>query len=68
MNVTQLDDARESLKDLRIKHRSLDQEIINLSLMPTIDNLEIRRMKKHKLLLKEMILKLESNLIPDLEA
>lgn len=68
MSVTQLDFLREKLKDLRIQHRELDMEIVQLSQLPALDALEIRRMKKRKLLLKETIVKLESQLIPDLKA
>ena len=68
MSITQLDFQREKLKDLRIQHRNLDQEIGALSLTPAFDSLELRRMKKSKLMLKETIVKLESQLIPDLNA
>ncbi len=68
MSVTQLDIEREKLKELRILHRELDEEIMQLSLIPSMDALELRRMKKRKLLLKETIVRLESRLIPDLNA
>ena len=68
MTITHLDFQREKLKDLRIQHRSLDAEIEQLARRPAFDSLELRRMKKRKLLLKEMIVKLESQLIPDLNA
>ena len=68
MSITQLDFQREKLKDLRIQHRTLDAEIEIMSRRPFFDSLEMRRMKKRKLLLKEMIIKLESQLIPDLNA
>jgi len=68
MSVTQLDYLLEKLKDLRIQHRNLDQEIEQLQRLPALDSLELRRMKKRKLLLKETIVKLESQLIPDLNA
>ena len=68
MSITQLDFEREKLKELRIQHRTLDVEIEMLTRRPFFDSLELRRMKKRKLLLKEMIVKLESQLIPDLNA
>jgi hypothetical protein len=68
MSVTQLDFLREKLKDLRVQHRQLDLEIEQLSRLPSLDSLELRRMKKRKLSLKETIVKLESQLIPDLNA
>ena len=68
MNVTQLEELRAKLKDLRIEHRELDQEISNLHENPFTDHLQLRRLKKRKLILKDMLVKLESQLIPDLNA
>lgn len=67
MTVTHLDDLREKLKELRIEHRKLDSEIIDMQ-ENYADTLEIRRIKKHKLAIKETITRLESKLIPDLNA
>jgi hypothetical protein len=67
MSVTHLDDLREKLRDLRVEHRALDEKIIAMQ-AGYADSLEIRRLKKHKLALKETIAKLESKLIPDLNA
>ena len=68
MNITQLEELRSKLKDLRVEHRALDQEITELNSCAYIDHLHLRRLKKRKLLLKEMVVKLESQLIPDLNA
>ncbi len=68
MSITELEEQRAKLKDLRVEHRELDGEIGELSQNPYIDHLHLRRMKKRKLLLKEMIVKMESGLIPDLNA
>lgn len=59
---------RERLKELRISHRDLDYLIDRLQHDPMVDQLRIRRLKKRKLLLKDMIASLESELIPDLDA
>jgi hypothetical protein len=56
------------LKELRMAHRDLDVAITELSLIPHVDQLRIRRLKKQKLRLKDMITKMESKLIPDLNA
>lgn len=56
------------LKELRVAHRDLDDVIARLSSDTDIDQLQLRRLKKRKLLLKDMIAKLESELIPDLNA
>ena len=59
---------RTRLKELRVAHRDLDVAIGELSKIPHVDQLRIRRLKKQKLRLKDMINKLESELIPDLNA
>lgn len=56
------------LRELRISHRDLDYLIDRLSSDPLVDQLRIRRLKKRRLLLKDMIAQLESELIPDLDA
>ena len=58
----------ERLRELRVSHRDLDYLIDKLQLDPMVDQLRIRRLKKRKLLLKDMIANLESALIPDLDA
>jgi len=58
----------EKLRSLRIEHRDLDEVISRLSMDIHIDELQLRRLKKRKLVLKDQILKLESQLIPDLNA
>lgn len=58
----------ERLEELRIEHRDLDNIIHRLSEDPLVDQLQLRRMKKRKLNLKDMISRLESKLIPDIEA
>ncbi len=58
----------QRLRDLRIEHRDLDEVISRLSMDLHIDELQLKRLKKRKLILKDQILKLESELIPDLNA
>ncbi|HEY3809154.1 MAG TPA: YdcH family protein [Steroidobacteraceae bacterium] len=58
----------EKLRALRIEHRDLDEVITRLSMDIHIDELQLKRLKKRKLVLKDQILKLESQLIPDLNA
>jgi hypothetical protein len=58
----------EKLRSLRIEHRDLDQVISQLHLDMRTDELQMRRLKKRKLLLKDQISKLESLAIPDLNA
>ncbi len=60
--------TRQLLGELREEHRDLDQAIDRMSSDPWQDQLRIRRMKKRKLKLKDWISRLESKLIPDLDA
>jgi hypothetical protein len=65
---TELFSRMQRLRELRIEHRDLDDVICRLSLDIYVDELQLRRLKKRKLLLKDQILRLESELIPDLNA
>ena len=56
------------LSELRVDHRDLDYLIDSLSHDPMVDQLRMRRLKKRRLILKDMITQLESELIPDLDA
>ena len=58
----------ERLRELRVSHRDLDYLIDSLSHDPMVDQLRIRRLKKRRLILKDMISQLESELIPDMDA
>ncbi len=66
------EDANESLMEkieqLRTEHRDLDEVLSRLSKDPLVDQLQIRRMKKRKLQLKDAIAKLEREQFPDLSA
>ncbi len=55
---------RFQLKELRVAHRDLDASIAELSAIPHVDQLRIRRLKKEKLRLKDMIVRLESGIGP----
>ncbi len=56
------------LAELRLEHRDLDQMIDRLVQDADVDELALKRMKKRRLRLKDMIARLESRLIPDLDA
>lgn len=59
---------RKRLLDMRIEHRDLDDVIARLAENPYVDQVQMRRLKKRKLQLKDQIARLESMLIPDLNA
>jgi hypothetical protein len=68
MNSNDPGEIARLIADLKEEHRDLDEAITRLSLDPSVDQLQLRRMKKRKLKLKDWISYLESKLIPDLDA
>lgn len=56
------------IAELREEHRDLDEAIARLAEDPSVDQLQLRRMKKRKLKLKDWVAFLESQLIPDIDA
>jgi hypothetical protein len=58
----------EKLRQLRIDHRDLDDVISRLSMDIHVNELQLKRLKKRKLQLKDQIQHLESQAIPDLNA
>ena len=59
---------KAKLAALKIEHRDLDEVIARLAERPPVDQLELQRLKKRKLLLKDRIIKIESELLPDIIA
>ena len=59
---------RERLHAFEIEHHDLDDVINRLAADPAQDQLQLQRLKKRKLGLKDQIIKLESQLIPDIIA
>ena len=68
--VVQVGDSaiRNELAQLRQEHRDLDSAIDALHGKPSPDNLQIQRLKKRKLILKDRISSLEDRLLPDIIA
>jgi hypothetical protein len=62
------EEMRKRLQALRIEHRDLDAAIDALSAAGSGDQLQIARLKKRKLLLKDQIALIEDYLIPDIIA
>ncbi|MAT65976.1 MAG: hypothetical protein CMN57_10065 [Gammaproteobacteria bacterium] len=68
MDQTEQYNLRQRLEALRLEHRDLDEALLRLNQDPAMNQLTLQRMKKRKLMLKDMIHRLESALIPDLDA
>jgi len=62
------DENLEKLHQLKLEHTDLNQIIALLEEQTVVDQLQLRRLKKRKLLIKDIITRLESKLIPDLDA
>ena len=58
----------EKLAQLTIEHRDLDSVIQRLSESPAHDELQVKRLKRRKLLLKDQIARLERMIDPDIPA
>ncbi|MEM7207225.1 MAG: DUF465 domain-containing protein [Pseudomonadota bacterium] len=59
---------RKRLSELKLEHRDLDDVIAAFSSEPGFNQIQLRRLKKRKLQLKDLIARIESKLIPDLNA
>ena len=59
---------RAALAELRAKHRELDDAIAAMTGESAFDQIEVQRLKKQKLKLKDEIIKIESQLLPDIIA
>ena len=56
------------IEKLRVEHRDLDEVLSRLCDDHNVDQLQIRRLKKRKLQLKDTITRLESQLLPNMLA
>jgi hypothetical protein len=59
---------QQLLEQLRVEHRDLDDAITALRAQAVVDQLQIARLKKKKLVLKDRIMRLEDQLVPDIIA
>ncbi len=68
--MTQLDraDLEARISQLTLEHRDLDQAIEALQRAPNYDELALRRMKRRKLLVKDQLVWLHGQLMPDVPA
>ncbi len=68
LNDEEIAIIEEKLGALRIEHRDLDDVIARLVEDHTTDELQLRRLKRRKLMLKDQITMLERQLVPDIPA
>ncbi|QDE38008.1 DUF465 domain-containing protein [Luteibacter pinisoli] len=68
MQVQDSTQLSQRLAELKVEHRDLDAAIEQLALAIGRDEVQLTRLKKRKLLLKDTIARIESRLIPDLDA
>ncbi len=59
---------RERVIELEIEHRDLDDVIMRMSAAPDRDDLQLHRLKKRKLQLKDQLIALKMMLVPDIPA
>ena len=62
------DELREKLIELQSDHKDLDDIINKMMSHQPVDFIQMQRLKKRKLVLKDMIQKIESQLLPDIIA
>ena len=63
-----IESMQEKLAALRVEHRDLDEIIDRLTADGLMNQLQIQRLKKRKLLLKDQITMIESRILPDIIA
>ncbi len=61
-------ELRHRIDSLTIEHRDLDDAIEAMSVAVYVDQLQLKRMKKRKLVLRDSIERMKSLLIPDMDA
>ena len=62
------EELKHQLEELMLEHRDLDDVIDRISEAVPFDQLQVGRLKKRKLMLKDQISRLESQLLPDIIA
>jgi hypothetical protein len=68
MADSELEQLQIRLEELRLEHRDLDDVIHRMQMTGGLEQMQLQRLKKRKLRLKEMIVKIEDELIPDILA
>ncbi len=64
----EIDAIEARIAELKLEHRDLDDVISRLTQTPVVDQLQLQRLKKRKLMVKDQIALLERQLTPDIPA
>ena len=67
-NTTDKEELQRRLRARQSEHRDLDDVIARIAVQAPFDQLQIQRLKKRKLVLKDEISRLEDLLLPDIIA
>ena len=67
-NDDNIKSLRQRLVELKSEHRDLDDVIAQIGETAPFDQIQVKRLKKRKLLLKDQITRIESRLLPDIIA
>jgi hypothetical protein len=62
------EEIKRRIGELNLEHRDLDRAIEALEENPLYDELQLKRLKKRKLMLKDQIFMLQRQLVPDIPA
>jgi hypothetical protein len=68
MMIADVEVLKQRIHQLHVEHRDLDDVISRLSISPAQDQIQLQRLKKRKLYLKDQIAMLERQLTPDIPA
>lgn len=68
MQAEEIKEIKRRIVELGIEHRDLDEVIARLTSDPSPDELQLRRLKKRKLWLKDEVARLQMQITPDILA
>jgi hypothetical protein len=68
IHTADVESLKQRINQLHIEHRDLDDVIVRLSQSHAQDQIQLQRLKKRKLFLKDQIAMLERQLEPDVPA
>ncbi len=66
--MTEVETVKRRIAELQLEHRGLDAMLASVGEQPNFDELQLRRLKKRKLQIKDSIALLQMQLVPDVPA